>query len=812
MVPIVNKSVIGHILDLLASHGVTEAVVTLRYMASAIQDFLHSGVHQGMKVSFSVEETPLGTAGSVKYAAERLGDDPFMVISGDALTDFNLKAIFDAHCQSKADATLTLAHVNNPLEYGVIVTDPSGWVTQFQEKPSWGEIISDTINTGIYILNPDVLEMVPDGVLYDFSKDLFPRMLARGKQIAGHVAEGYWCDVGNIEEYMQANSDLLSGMVQLPQPIGEHIGGGIWVGKDVEIAPSAQLFGPVYLGNEVKIKGDVIVNGPTVIRDYSVIDNYSQVERSILWRNNYVGESCELRGTIISRQCSLKSKVHCFEGSVIGDNCVLGEGAVIHPNVKLWPRKEVEAGATVKESIIWGNQGRRSLFSRFGVSGIVNIDITSEFAAKLGAALGASLPKGNYVAINRDIHRASRMIKRALISGLPGTGINVLDLGTVPIPVLRHHVRTHDDVSAGIHVRLSPFDQRVLDIRFTDEEGLNQSTSEERNIERIFFREDFRRAYLNEIGSIDYDRVAIENYKKDFLKNVNVERIRKRKLRVVVDFSHGLASDTLSELLTELDVDVLALNARLDETKLAMLEAEFRANRETMGKIVAALGADLGIQLDVGGEKIFIVDETGRALSDETAAALLAELALFAQPGSTIAVPINTSSIFDTIASWHDGRVIRIRHHLHSLMAAAGAADVLMVADTNGNFIFPDFQPAIDGMMASIRLLQYLSRREMKMSEVVNYLPQSHTAREMITCPWAAKGMVMRRLNEEYNGPDVEKIDGLKVQMGEEKWIHIMPNPEKPLFELFAEAGDQLQADELVHQFLAQIDSFIQGD
>jgi mannose-1-phosphate guanylyltransferase/phosphomannomutase len=242
-----------------------------------------------------------------------------------------------------------------------------------------------------------------------------------------------------------------------------------------------------------------------------------------------------------------------------------------------------------------------------------------------------------------------------------------------------------------------------------------------------------------------------------------------------------------------------------------MLEAEFRANRETMGKIVAALGADLGIQLDVGGEKMFIVDETGRALSDETAAALLVELALHAQPGNTIAVPVNTSSIFETIAGWHDGRVVRIRHHLHSLMAAAGVADVLMVADTNGNFIFPDFQPIIDGMMASIRLLQYLSQRRMKLSEVVDYLPQSHTAQEMITCPWSAKGLVMRRLNEEYRNAEVEKIDGLKVRMGDQKWIHIMPNPEKPLFELFAEAKDQAEAEELVHQFLQQIDSFIQS-
>ncbi|MCX6044170.1 MAG: NDP-sugar synthase, partial [Chloroflexi bacterium] len=333
MVPIVNKPVLGHILDLLKTHGITEVVITLRYLASLVQDFFEDGSSLGMKLTYVVEEGPLGTAGSVKNAARFL-NETFLVISGDALTDFDLKKVLSVHKERDVLATITLTHVPNPLEYGVVITDEESYIARFLEKPGWSEIISDTVNTGIYVLEPEVLELIPSDVPYDFSQELFPRMLHDHMPIYGHVAEGYWCDIGNMEEYRRATADLLYGKVKLAEPIGTHLGGGIWVGQGVEIAPSAQLFGPIYLGDEVKIKGDVQIYGPTVIRDYTVIDNYNRIERSIIWRNNYIGEGCELRGVVISRQCSIKPKVVAYEGVVIGDNCALGEGCVLQADVK----------------------------------------------------------------------------------------------------------------------------------------------------------------------------------------------------------------------------------------------------------------------------------------------------------------------------------------------------------------------------------------------------------------------------------------------------------------------------------------------
>ncbi|HCP75766.1 MAG TPA: nucleotidyl transferase, partial [Ktedonobacter sp.] len=191
--------------------------------------------------------------------------------------------------------------------------------------------------------------------------------------------------------------------------------GNIWCEEGVEIADDAQLIGPIYLAHDCRIKAGAIIHGPSTIGHYTIIDERAQVDRSIVWNNSYIGERAELRGALVGSSTGIKSKAVMFEGSVIGDNSIIQEGAIIQPNVKVWPDKEIEAGAVVNTSIIWGSQGRRGLFSRFGVTGLVNVDLTPEFATQLGAAYGAILPKGSVVCINRDsFHRTPRMIKRAV--------------------------------------------------------------------------------------------------------------------------------------------------------------------------------------------------------------------------------------------------------------------------------------------------------------------------------------------------------------------------------------------------------------
>jgi mannose-1-phosphate guanylyltransferase / phosphomannomutase len=392
MVPIVGRPVMEHILNLLKRHGITDVVVTVQYMASAIEDYFGDGSQFGMHINYSREEVPLGTAGSVKNAEELL-DEPFLVISGDALTDFDLGKIIKFHTDRQSMATLTLAHVANPLEYGVIITDDRGHIRQFLEKPSWSEVFSDTINTGIYLLDPKIFSYFEKDKPFDFSQELFPLMLEKGDPLYGFIADGYWCDIGNLATYMQANSDILQGQVNLPIP-GTDIGNRVFAEEGVDIADDAQVFGPAFLGHDAKIKSGVVIHGPSVVGSYTIVDSRAQVDRSVVWNNSYIGERAELRGALVGSSTSIKGRAVMFEGAVIGDHSVINEAAIVQPGVKIWPNKEIETGAVITSSIIWGSQGRRSLFGRYGVTGLVNVDITPDFAARLGAAFGAVLSKG----------------------------------------------------------------------------------------------------------------------------------------------------------------------------------------------------------------------------------------------------------------------------------------------------------------------------------------------------------------------------------------------------------------------------------
>lgn len=807
MVPVVDRPAIVHIMELLKRHGVTEVVITLQYLASVVQEYLGDGSSMGMKIHYTVEDTPLGTAGSIRLGEQHL-TETFMVISGDALTDFDLGAAVAFHKQKKSTASIILKRMPNPLEYGVVIIDDNGRVQQFQEKPSWGEVFSDTVNTGIYILEPDVFKHYESGQVFDFSSQLFPILLEKGDPMYGYVADGYWCDVGSIPDYMTASADYLSGQVAVPR-MGKETepGSGIWVEREVEMARDAHIIGPVYLGTGVKINSGAIVRGPAVIRDFSIIDNRATIDRAIIWRNCYIGERAEVRGAILQTQVNVKPQAMIFEGAVIGDNTIIGTGAVIHPNVKIWPAKEVESGATVTTSIIWGSQGRRSLFGRWGVTGLVNVDLTPEFAAKLGAAYGGVFPKGSTVTVNRDSHYTPRMIKRALIAGLPSAGANVLDLRTVPIPVARHYTRSIG-AAGGVHVRLSPFDARVVDVKFFDKRGLDLDKATERKVEGLFFREDFRRVYLNDVGRIDYANDVEMLYARDYMKNLNADAVHSANNynHIAVDYANSSSSLVLPTLLGRLNTDVVGINAVVHEESLYQTPEQFEQAMERLGAITQTLHAGFGVRLDTGGERIYFVDEQGRQVHGMTALAAVADLALAQHTihngkGGLVAVPVNAPSIFEEIAAKHGAEIIRTRFNAYALMTAALRSGVVIAGDGQGSFIFPTFQPAADGLFTIAKVMELTALQGTRFTEAVRNLPRYAMHSTRVPCRWEDKGRVMRILNEQYRDSSTRQVDGVKIDLGRGEWALILPDADRPLFHVIAEADTDAEARQLVDKY-----------
>src|SRR5258708_714539 len=436
MVPIVGKPCMEHILDLLREHGFEDVVVTVAFLPQAIRSYFGDGEPLGLNIEYSVEENPLGTAGSVRLASDRL-DDTFLVISGDALCDIDLKQLVDFHREKGAACTIGLKSVENPLEFGIVVTDEDGRVERFLEKPSWGQVFSDTINTGIYVLEPEVLNHVPTDRPYDFSKELFPLLLEMGRPLYGFVLDGYWQDIGNLDQYRQANFDALDERVRLEIP-GIRIRGNVWVGEGVDLHDLDAIEGPVYIGNYCRIAQDATVGEYSVIGNSVTLRERARVSRSIVDSSTYIGRSTVVEGAILGRACDLRAHVRVHEGVAIGDEVTIGPESVIMPGVRIYPYKEVETGSHIFESLIWESRGTTRVFGKDGVSGLVNVDLTPDIAVPLAASLRTALKRGARVVASRAGTPACPMIKRAMISGLSATGVDVADLRVIPGRGARH--------------------------------------------------------------------------------------------------------------------------------------------------------------------------------------------------------------------------------------------------------------------------------------------------------------------------------------------------------------------------------------
>ncbi|MCL5036059.1 MAG: DUF5752 family protein [Chloroflexi bacterium] len=796
LVSICNKPVMQYIIELLKNHGIEQIVVTLHYLADEIVSYFGDGSDFGVQLIYSVEDTPLGTAGSVKQAQKYL-DDTFIIISGDALTDFNLTDIVNYHRNKGATATITLTRVDNPLEYGVVITDEEGRIRRFLEKPSWGELFSDTINTGIYVLEPEVFDLMEEGEKYDFSKDIFPSLLEQDRPMYGCVAPGYWCDIGNLQAYRMAHQDMFTGKVkaQLPGVMRER---NIWIGEGTEIHPSVSITGPVVIGKNCRIKENAVLDEFTAINDNCVVEKEAVINRGITMDNVYIGKNSRLNSCIICRGTTLKSHVNIMEGAVLGDKCFVGDGATINPQVKIWPDKSVEAGANVSMSVIWAVRWPGSLFGETGIGGLGNIELTPEFAMKLGASYGAFLAKNATVVTSRDTNPTSRMLNRAVICGLVSVGVNVHDLRVMPNPVSRYMIGSEGD-KGGIHIRVNPKDSSQFLLEMYDSRGINLDKNTERKIENIFFREDFRRTIPEEVGLIEFPSRVLDRYAEGFFSNIDLPAVKQANFKVVIDYGYGNASLVLPHLLGKIGCDTVAINAYLDSAKSYDIYKNRDKTIKQLSNIVTTLGADLGMLIDMDAERLILVDEKGNSIGGNLLLALYSLLVSRTHPGAMLAIPINAASIIEKIAHENRGRAIRTKTDARTIMhtAALGKKRIQFAGGVDGAFAFSEFQPAFDGMFSFVKLLELMSGSGLSLGTAREMIPDFHMLESSAECPWQKKGLVMRRLVEENRGHPMEMVEGIKV-FYDGGWALTIPDPKEPLIHIWSEADSEQKVKELM--------------
>jgi mannose-1-phosphate guanylyltransferase / phosphomannomutase len=800
LLPVVNKPIMEHVLLLLKRHGFTETVVTVQFLASLVRNYFGDGEDVGMSLQYATEEMPLGTAGSVKNAEDELRADPFLVISGDALTDIDLSALVQYHKDNSALVTVALTRVPNPLEFGIIIVDEDGRIQRFLEKPTWGQVFSDTVNTGIYVMEPEVLAEVPAGVSVDWSGDVFPQLLKSGAPLYGWIADGYWEDVGSHESYLKAQADVLSGRVEA-EIGGFEVSPGVWIREGAEVDPEALLSGPLCIGDYAKIEAGAQLREFTVVGSNVVVKEGAFLHRAVVHNNVYVGQGTTLRGCVIGKNTDVMGAARIEEGAVVGDECVIEPEAYVSAGVKVYPFKTIEAGAVVNTSVIWESRGQRTLFGPRGVSGLINVEITPELCVRLASAYATTLKKGAVVTTSRDVSRAARAFKRAVQGALNASAIDVVDLEAQPLPVARFRT-ARSEAGGGIALRTTPGNPQSIDIIFLDERGAELSQAAARKLERVFSRQEYRRAFPGEIAELSYPPRVVESYAAELVESADMTGVREAALKVVVDCAGGTASLVLPELLGRIGLEVLTVNNRLDEGSPTQSLAQVRAGMQRLSELVASSRADFGVRFDQVGERIQLVDDKG----DDRALLVVLDLIAAERRSGRVALPVTTTRVAERVSRFHGVQVVWTPTSLHGLTQATAADDMIFGADGRGGFVVPEFSRNLDGIAAFARLLGLVARTRLTLSQIDARIPRAHLLRRSMPTPWAAKGSVMRTVVEAADGREMDTTDGVRVIESNGDWVLVLPDPADAVTHLWAEGPDADSAQALLDEWATVVE------
>ncbi len=804
MLPVVNRPMMENTMMALRDLGIKEFIVLLYFKPEVIKDYFGDGSKFGINITYVVPDDDYGTAGAVKLAEEYIGDDNFIIISGDLVTDFDFQKIFDYHQKKESKLTITLTSVENPLEFGVVIANEEGKIEKFLEKPSWGEVFSDTINTGIYIIKPEILKHIPKGENFDFAKDLFPQLMQEGVELIAGYAEGYWRDVGNPDSYREVHEDIMSGRVDFSLP-GKKIkypDGAIYSDEAYKLDESIEIIGKVVLGKNVHIgKRTKLKN--VVMGDDITIGEDCKISNTVIWENVTIQRGTKLDNGVICNNNVIGKNSKMTAGIIIAEGCRIGELVTVEKDLTIWPNKKIEDASIVSSNVILGSRYKNSIFENGMVVGKSNVELSCEMSTKLAEAFGTQLPVGSTVLIGRDHHKSSRMLKRAFVGGMLAAGIDVINLKSIPSAVLRFNLARNPEYIAGIYFRQVREDTTSTAITFYNDEALRIKNDLAKKIEKMYFKETFRRVEFSQIGSvfesqriqecIDYKKRMEESFKKRLFACVNC--------RIAVDMMHGTSCEVFPYVLNDLSIDNMIFNNYHDAHRLANFKLLARDSARDMEKIVKSLELDAGFLLYPYGQRLDIVCNKGRLLSMQNT--LLVVLKLMNMEGTKE----NKKRIF--LPTWAPDIICYENLEIEWGKYADFSYDQLkhydLIATMDGNFAFTEFAVFRDSMYATVKILEMLVKHEVRLYDLVEEIDKFYYHQRQIDCSQALKGKMMRKFLEDTRGKRSSLADGVKIWQNETDWILMIPDQYSDHLNLYIQAMDEERGEAILQEYEGKI-------
>ena len=804
MLPVMNRPMMEHIIVKLRDElGIKDFVVLLYFKPEVIKDYFKDGKEFGINIEYVLPNDDYGTAGAVKCAEEYLKDDNFIIVSGDLVTDFDFKEILAFHKKKNSKLTITLTPVEDPLQFGVVITDHNDKIEKFLEKPGWGEVFSDTINTGIYVIEPEILEHIPPNENFDFAKDLFPLLMARGIDLWGCPIKGYWRDVGNPISYREVHHDILSGKVKvkIPGKKKEYKEGVLYTESELDV--EGQIKGLVVLGKNVRVKKGVTMEN-SVLGDEVIVGEDVELESSVIWDNVSIGEKTRIKNAVICNDNKIGKNVEVKEGLIMAEDCDVGDNVSFERDVTVWPDKIISDNSIVSNNVIWGSKYKSSIFEEGSVKGRTNTELSCEMATKLAEALGTTLPVGSTVYVSRDYHKSSRMLKRAFLGGLLSTGINVIDITFMPSSAMRFNLANNKDIVAGVHFRQSISNKTDTEVLFFNEEGLRIDTNTAKSIERIFFRENFRRVDPEKIGSIEEAKFLDKRYKAEIIKHLDKDTIKNRDFKIAVDLAYGSISTIYPELLSELGLENITLNAYPDEKKLTILPTIIKHAKRDLSLIVKNLGLNAGFIIYPNGQKMEIVSDKGEVLSYHIALLTMLYMLDRSKEGKKrVFLPAWAPDFVDEQFS-----NLQIERGKYRNFKAEQLKQYTLVASVDGNFAFTEFALNRDTIYASLKMVEMMIKYDFKISSIVKEVDKFFYKEDYIECPNALKGKMMRKFLEDSKGKKSSHLDGVKIWTDEKDWILMIPDQDNDRLNLYVQAKDEVSGEAILKEYKNKIEEW----